>query len=466
MLFNSLHFLLFFPLVCVLYFLLPRTRWRNAFLLLASYYFYMSWEPAYALLLLCSTVVTYLAARGMERHAGPARRRLLLANLGVNFGILFLFKYFNFAAENLNALLAPSGLAMSLPSLPLLLPMGISFYTFQAVGYSLDVYRGETAAERSFVDYALFVSFFPQLVAGPIERSSRLLPQFKRRHAFSYESASGGLRLMLWGFFLKLCVADRAALYVDAVFNNLPMHNGGSYLLAALLFALQIYGDFAGYSLVAIGAARVMGFRLMDNFRRPYLAASVTEFWRRWHISLSTWLRDYVYVPLGGSRRGPGRMHRNLLLTFLVSGLWHGASWTFVVWGAIHGLLVMGERVLGWHRARWTGARRVLHIGLTLGLVCLAWVFFRAESIADAWTLLRGIALRPGLPYLPKAQLLALFLSLLILALRELSQELGWRLSLLDHRRWLVRGLGIVGLTLFILWLGVFNGAQFIYFQF
>lgn len=377
MLFNSLHFLLFFPAVCIIYFILPSLRARNLFLLGASYYFYMNWEPLYALLLLSSTLVTYLAALGIGHCTRQrAKRRCLVGSLVLNLGILFLFKYYNFVAENISDLLVQWGMSVRMPEFTLLLPVGISFYIFQALGYSIDVYRGNTPVEKDFFTYALFVSFFPQLVAGPIERSTNLLPQFKQKHTFSYENVMAGVRLMLWGYFLKLVLADRCAIYVDAIYNNAAHHNGGSYLLASLFFPFQIYGDFSGYSLTAIGAARVLGFNLMENFRRPYFATTVTDFWRRWHISLSTWFRDYVYIPLGGNRVSKARCHLNIMITFFVSGIWHGANWTFIIWGTIHGALQCVEKLLGWNKAQWKIQGKIVHWGLTFCIVCLAWIFF------------------------------------------------------------------------------------------
>lgn len=347
MLFNSFHFLLFFPLVCLLYYLLPpRLRW--VFLLLASYYFYMNWEPVYALLIAGSTLITYGCGLLVERYRGERRKQrlFLLGSLFLNFGILFIFKYYNFLTGSIFSLLSWLGIRFAFPEFTLLLPVGISFYTFQAVGYSLDVYRGDIKPERYLGIYALFVSFFPQLVAGPIERARNLLPQFKEIHRFDETNATQGLKLMLWGYFMKLCVADRLALYVDAVYNNVSEHNGTSLLLASIFFAFQIYCDFGGYSLIAIGAARVMGFSLMENFRRPYFAQSIKEFWGRWHISLSTWFKDYVYIPLGGNRVGRFRHALNLFVTFLVSGIWHGANWTFVLWGGFHGGTQVVEKYL------------------------------------------------------------------------------------------------------------------------
>ena len=350
MLFNSIAFLLFFPAVCIFYFCIPsrQTKMRNLLLLSASYYFYMNWEPAYALLLLTSTVITYIAALGIDYFEGKNEKKLcLVGSLALNLSILFLFKYYNFFATNVDAVSEACGLRMELPEFVLLLPVGISFYTFQALGYSIDVYRGVTKVERDFPTYALFVSFFPQLVAGPIERSNNLLPQFKEQHRFDYDQVMEGVRLMLWGYFMKLVLADRCGIYVDAIFNYVGNHNGGSYLLASLLFPFQIYGDFAGYSLIAIGVARILGFRLMQNFRRPYVACTVGEFWHRWHISLSTWFKDYVHIPLGGNRVGRIHNYFNLLVTFVISGIWHGANWTFFCWGALHGVLLCGERCFG-----------------------------------------------------------------------------------------------------------------------
>jgi D-alanyl-lipoteichoic acid acyltransferase DltB (MBOAT superfamily) len=298
MLFNSLAFLAFFPVVCLVYFLLPTVRTRNIWLLGASYYFYMSWEPLYALLLLTSTIITYLAAIGMD-HMPKHKKPWLVASVVGNLAILFFFKYFNWAADNVEAVMSAAGIAMSVPHLDVLLPVGISFYTFQALGYSIDVYWGDVKPERNFLTYALFVSFFPQLVAGPIERSTGLLPQFYKKHAFDGDKAITGIQLMLWGFFLKLVVANNIAHYVDGVYDNLGGQPGGDIFMASVLFCIQLYGDFAGYSYIAIGASRIMGFKLMDNFLRPYFfSASVQEYWKRNHISLTTWFMDYIYYPM------------------------------------------------------------------------------------------------------------------------------------------------------------------------
>ena len=328
MLFNSLQFLLFFPIVVSLYWLL-NPRLRNGMLLVASYYFYMNWEPVYALLILFSTVTTWGASLLIARTPQACRRRRRLwlwSCIGANLAILFLFKYFNFITGEVFSLLDMLGVRMEVPHFSLLLPVGISFYTFQAVGYIVDVWRGTVEPARSLGRYALFVSFFPQLVAGPIERSSNLLPQFGYVHRFDGLKIIEGLKMMMFGYFMKLCIADSVSGYVDAVYNNLPYHTGPSVWLATFFFTFQILCDFGGYSLIAIGAARCMGFDLMQNFRQPYLAGSFKDFWRRWHISLSSWFTDYVYISLGGNRCSRRRQTANTMATMLVSGLWHGAS--------------------------------------------------------------------------------------------------------------------------------------------
>ncbi len=393
MLFNSLEFVIFFPLVACIYFLIPQ-KFRWAFLLAASYIFYMGWNAAYALLLLTSTVITYGAALLIDRSNKPSMKKLWLAlSIIINLGILFTFKYFNFFFDSLYALF--DWLHWSYTPIPysLVLPVGISFYTFQALGYSIDVYRGDISVQRHFGKYALFVSFFPQLVAGPIERSKNLLPQFDEVHHFTYENAASGLRLMAWGFFKKIVIADTVCTCVNTVYNNLEAFDGFAILIATVLFAFQIFCDFSGYSDIARGCARIMGFRLMGNFDHPYFATSIKDFWRRWHISLSTWFKDYVYIPLGGNRKGEARTCLNLFITFLVSGLWHGANWTFVIWGALHGgFQVIGRRTQALrnkvnHAIRLDKIPRihsVLQMLFTFSLVCFGWIFFRANSLSDA----------------------------------------------------------------------------------
>jgi len=394
MLFNSLQFLAFFPVVVALYFAMPK-RGRWLLLLLASYYFYMCWKPEYVLLILASTGVDYCAGIQMgKRKERRHRRPFLVASLCTNLGLLFAFKYWNFFSDSTRDVLGLFDITAGIPEFDVLLPVGISFYTFQTLSYSIDIYRGKLDPERHLGRFALYVAFFPQLVAGPIERASRLLPQFWKDVDFDYERLGSGLRQMTWGMFKKVVVADRLGIYVDSVYSDPGAHQGLPLIAATYFFAFQIYCDFSGYSDIAIGAARCLGFDLMENFKRPYLARSVSDFWRRWHISLSTWFRDYVYIPLGGSRVGVSRWYGNLAITFLVSGLWHGANWTFVVWGALHGAYLIFALVSGPLRERALAAvgmsvegrtRRVFDVLVTFHLALLAWVFFRADSLADAW---------------------------------------------------------------------------------
>lgn len=389
MLFNSFNFLIFFPAVVLVYFLVPQ-KVRYLWLLVTSYYFYMCWNPKYVLLLLFSTLVTFLGGLAIERF--QAKRTFLSLTVIANLTVLFAYKYFDFAIDNLNWILGKFHIQAIEPGFDILLPVGISFYTFQALGYTIDVYRREIYAEKNFFKYALFVSFFPQLVAGPIERSKNLLKQVSEKHTFDYDRMRKGLLIMLWGYFLKLVVADRAAIFVNAVYGDYASYGGVYIVVATLLFAVQIYCDFAGYSTIARGAALVMGFRLMENFEAPYFAKSVAEFWRRWHISLSGWFRDYLYIPLGGNRKGKWRKQLNTMIVFLVSGLWHGASWNYVVWGGLNGLY----QVVGMWRQELKknigGKER--HGGsvmLTCVLVDFSWLFFRADSMTDAVAMLKSI---------------------------------------------------------------------------
>jgi len=479
MLFNSLEFLVFFPTVVVLYFLTPhRGRW--VLLLAASYFFYMSWKPAYILLIVASTLVDYTAGRGMERaRTARSRRGYLIASLGANLGLLFVFKYFNFFSSSARGVLGSLGVSYETPVVDLLLPVGISFYTFQTLSYTIDVYQGKRSAEKHLGIFALYVAFFPQLVAGPIERSVNLIPQFYARHRLVYARVVSGLQLMLWGLFKKIVIADRLAVYVDAVYNQPGDHNGGVLTLATYFFAFQIYCDFSGYSDIAIGAARVLGFDLMENFRRPYFAKSVGEFWQRWHISLSTWFRDYVYIPLGGNRVGARRLMANLMTVFVVSGLWHGANWTFVVWGALHGTYVIAgretaglrRRIAGSWPSRFPNLHRCLQSVVVFHLVCLAWIFFRANSVGDAFfivsNLLSGWEL--ALPTVPGFGATEIVLSLVLIGLMEAvhlverDQPLG---EFLNGLRRPLRWAAYYALIFAIFLLGNFDANQFIYFQF
>ena len=402
--FNSLQYYLFLPGALLAYFALP-ARWKNRALLLLSYFFYMCWEARYALLMLLSTCITYWCALLTERRALGRHKLWVVLSLLINLGILFFFKYFNFTAALISDLLTAAGLSVSPPALRVLLPVGISFYTFQALGYTIDVYRGDMAAERRFSDYALFVSFFPQLVAGPIERSGNLLPQLKQAHRFSFQNLHHGAVYVLWGLFKKIAIADWMGVLADGAYGApLETVTGAQYLVGTVAFALQIYCDFSAYSDIAVGSARMLGIRLMRNFDAPYLALSIRDFWRRWHISLSSWFKDYLFFPMGGSRGKTGRTCLNLLVLFAVSGLWHGADLTFVAWGLINGLYMAAGTLLRPVTAR-LGARLAVRRGgrlldlfrwlVTLLLTCFSWIFFRAASLSQALAIVSKIARSP-----------------------------------------------------------------------
>ncbi|MGN0997843.1 MAG: MBOAT family O-acyltransferase [Candidatus Ventricola sp.] len=473
MLFNSFGYLCFLPLVTCVYFLLPRNvRW--VWLLVASYYFYMCWNAAYACLIALSTVVTYACALLVEGLSSRgARRAVMLAGLGVNLGILGFFKYGNFFSELAERLLGAAGLAVHTPRFDVLLPVGISFYTFQALGYMLDVCRGRIRAERSLARYALFVSFFPQLVAGPIERSENLLRQVHEPKDWDAERVRDGLCVMLLGFFEKLVVADRAALYADAVFGRWQEASGLQIVLATVAFAFQIYGDFGGYSHIAIGSARILGFDLMDNFRQPYLAVSVRDFWRRWHISLSTWFRDYVYIPLGGSRVGRARRALNTMITFTVSGLWHGASLNYVVWGAMNGALQVIEGLLP-ARPRRSGGQVLRRLG-TFAVICCTWFFFRVHALGTGVRMLRRVltcfAAAPMDTGFSAGNAAVLAAAIAMLLALDVLHESGRQLTALS-RRWpplLTFALSlaaVLGIVVFGVWGGTYDAQSFIYFVF
>jgi alginate O-acetyltransferase complex protein AlgI len=457
---------MFLPLVIILYYLVnPKYRW--VLLLAASYYFYMSWKVGYIILIVASTIVDYFAAIQIAKTDIKKRKKLyLFLSLGFNLGMLFFFKYYNFFADSLNRGLSNFNIGDSMPYFQYLLPVGISFYTFQTLSYTIDVYKGRKEPERHLGIFAVYVSYFPQLVAGPIERSVNLIPEFHKRVRFSMANLSEGFKLIVWGYFMKVVVADRAAIYVNAVYNNVEQHEGLTFLAASFLFSFQIYGDFAGYSLIAIGSSRLMGISLMQNFNRPYFAASIHDFWRRWHISLSTWFRDYLYIPLGGNRATKPRWLFNLFFTFLVSGLWHGANWTFIIWGALHGFYLIIEALT---RAR--SRKGIPSILLTYLLVNLAWVFFRANSITDAFTIYQTIATNPGTLFIPSgtdvtAPVFAL-IGIAILLIIEAKKEYFNKWFTLEYSRYEGVRMAYFALILFaILYLGVFDESQFIYFQF
>jgi len=508
MLFNSFHFLLFFPVVTTLYFLLPH-RFRWGLLLAASCYFYMAFIPQYILILFLTITVDYFAGIGLEATQGNKKKWILLASILANVGMLGFFKYFNFANENIAAFANFIGWNYPIENLSIILPIGLSFHTFQSLSYTIEVYRGHQKAERHYGYLALYVLFYPQLVAGPIERPQNILHQLHEEHRFEYQRVTDGLKWMAWGMFKKVVIADRMALFVNPIYDSPTGHDGPALIFATIAFAIQIYCDFSGYSDIALGSAQVMGIKLMKNFQRPYFSKSISEFWRRWHTSLSTWFRDYVYIPLGGNRAGARRTAINLFLTFLLSGLWHGANWTFVIWGALHGMYIMLHH---WMEPRWTRFRdsgfakrftpalNGLSLLSTFGLVCFAWIFFRASSLSDAlyvvahlfsgWTdfvrqtsslIQEGVrsgfwefvsalfASLHSLTELTRSEIVLSVLALFLLLTIEIKQHRGDFLAQFNLKQPAVRFIGYSLLIVIILALGTsYTGVEqaFIYFQF
>lgn len=493
MLFNSLAFAIFMPIVFLIYWALPhRFRWMA--LLAANCYFYLSWEPRYILVILFTTAVSYFCALLLERaQSAKQKKALLTAGILLTLSLLLIFKYTNFALGSIFDLLRFFAIPVHETTLKLVMPIGISFYTFQMVGYIADVYKGKISAERNLGKYALFVSFFPNILSGPIERAANMLPQFEEEKKFDYDGAVYGLRLILLGFLKKMIFADSMSRYVDVIFNNVTDYTGLSFIVVIILYTFQIYCDFSGYSDIAIGVAKLMGINLMNNFKQPYYAASVKEFWSRWHISLSTWFRDYVYIPLGGNRVSKSRKNLNLLLTFLASGLWHGANWTFVLWGAIHGVYQIIENTVKdiWRKSRDKKIsakidavskaattrgkmQRVAHTILTFCLVAYAWMFFRADSITDAIYITTHMfsdlswaqAMQDTtMSYLSVAKIEAAIVFIMGFDYFSLRHDL---LRSMDKLKLPIRWLIYLAITVLVIVLSLHNGVkqEFIYFKF
>ncbi len=476
MLFNSIPFLLFLPVVFILYwFVFKKLGGQNVLLLVASYFFYGWWDFRFLLLISGSTLLDYFIALAIHKNESEEwRKALLYFSIGCNLLLLGYFKYLNFFIDSFIDMGSSLGFTNNYSSLAIILPVGISFYTFQTLSYTIDIYRKEIKPTRNFVIFATYVSFFPQLVAGPIERAKNLLPQFSQKRTFSFIKAKSGIQLIIWGLFQKIVIADNCATFVNAIFDSYERLNSLSLILGAFYFAFQIYGDFAGYSNIAIGTARLLGFDLMRNFNYPYFSKNIGEFWRRWHISLSTWFRDYLYIPLGGSRGSRSQQIRNVFIIFLISGFWHGANWTFIAWGGLHALffipilLKRSDRKLGKKREAKTGALNIkefLQIGLTFFLTCIAWIFFRSSSITDGFNYLKRIVLDQGynLEYLSleryNVEMLLLIMVLLFIE---------WTHQTKEHPlvgKFELQKTAII--IIFILLFGVFsNHSTFIYFQF
>lgn len=478
MLFNSLNFIVFLFTTVVIYYLLPRNSWRKIFILCASYYFYACFKLTMLPILLSITLVAYMYGLYIDKTYKRSKK-LLISTIILLLLPLLSFKYLDFLMTSAEDLLSLVSLRVEMPDFELFLPIGISFYTFMAVGYVVDVFKGKVSAEKSFLDFALFIGFFPQIASGPIGRAGQLIPQLKEKKPLLYRNISAGVKMMIWGFFMKLVVGDRAGIYVDTVFGNYIHHNGVSLILATFMYTIQIYCDFAGYSLIAIGAARTMGIELMENFRRPYFATSVADFWRKWHISLSTWFRDYVYFPCGGSHCSKVKMYRNLMITFLVSGLWHGAAYNFIIWGVYHGAIQIFGRVLQpvkdrvrklLHIADKSNIRRVLDIFITFCLIAYGWMIFYAPNIQFVVDVTKGY-FDFGAPYIHQTTIFFFVIGLIILFLKDYKDEFLSKYTIAFGQKYpkvrvACSYIKYAVLAVLIVWVGILGGGQFIYFKF
>ena len=478
MLFNSLEFAFFLPVVFILYWFVTNknVKLQNVLLLTASYVFYGWWDWRFLSLIIFSSFVDYYVGVGLGKSEIPQKRKILLwTSILVNLGFLGFFKYYNFFAESFADAFTLFGSHLDASRLNIILPVGISFYTFQTLSYSIDVYKRKLEPTKDIISFFAFVSFFPQLVAGPIERASNLLPQFYKKRQFEYDKAVDGMRQILWGLFKKIVIADNAAMYANDIFNNYQDYSGSTLFLGAVFFAFQIYGDFSGYSDIAIGTSRLFGFNLMQNFSFPYFSRDIAEFWRRWHISLSTWFRDYLYIPLGGSRGSTWMKVRNIFIIFLVSGFWHGANWTFLAWGFLNALFFLPLLLTNKNRKNTDtvaegkilpNAKEVLQMGATFFITVLAWVFFRANDIQHSLLYIKGIFSK-SLFEMPIAIPLSLVMIIISFIMAEWFQRIKLHALQLDKSgipkliRWVLY-------TTIILLILQFNGDQqeFIYFQF
>ena len=454
-----------------MYYAIPAkyNKMRNIFLLCISYLLYLQWEPVYALILLGVTAITYFTALSVTKTKHPKR----VLTIGVFLALLPLvfFKYFNFVNESISDVMAMAGLQFHIVGLNWAIPVGISFFTFQALSYLWDVYYKKQEAEHDFLTYALFVSFFPSIVSGPINKASLVIPQLKNlRPYFDYNKAVTGMKMLLWGMFIKVVVADRIALYVDKVLPDYNHYTGTSCFIASILYTIQIYADFAGYSLMAIGVGKVLGFELTENFRRPYFAVSVTDFWHRWHISLSTWLKDYVYIPMGGSRCSKLRNYWNIFVTFIVSGIWHGANWTFIVWGCMHGICQIVEKILEQQKCNYGRLGKILKITITFMIVNFAWIFFRMPTLTDACCVIARIFdfSLPMKPFMPSnTDVLLSVMGLTILFVKDYFDEYHPNsFSLFNSPKLYLRWGAYIVVFIMIMLTGVMGADQFIYVNF
>lgn len=473
MTFQSLEYLIFFPIVFILYWTVFRRskNLQNGLVVAASLVFYGWWDWRFLGLLLLTAFSTFFAGWLMGSTENQRRRKMLSVGVIVlNLGILFFFKYFNFFVQAFADAFSLFGKELNISSLQILLPVGISFYTFSALSYSIDVYQRKVKPTKDVLAYLAYVMFFPSILSGPISRAQKQLPQYFTARNFDYNISVDACKAILWGGVIKLCLADRLGIYVDAVYANIAQHNGTTLLFASILYTIQIYADFAGYSLMAIGCGKLLGIELQTNFIRPYFAKTVTDFWRRWHISLTTWFRDYIYFPLGGNRCGKARWMLNMLIVFTVSGLWHGAAYTFIIWGALHGVCMVIERLLYGDKIKTISNKfclsNCLRLILTFTIVNFAWIFFRVENLRDVMTIFRKIFMEPGFPFLDSNVLLMCFVAMAIVFAHDIVEEKRLNIHLLSSKFKVVRYAAAALMIVYILAFGVLNGGSFIYFQF
>lgn len=473
MIFTSIEYLVFFPVVFLLYWILGRNKTvQNIIIVTASLFFYGWWDWRFLGLLLITTLTTFYGGAMIEKTDGDRKKQKWISAgvIMLNLGILFFFKYYNFFIQSFSDTFSLFGKRLSVNTLNIILPVGISFYTFTALSYTIDIYQKKIEATKNLLAYCAYTMFFPSILSGPISRATKQLPQYLKKRVFNYDKAVEACKLILMGTVMKLCLADRLCIYVDTVYANIPNHNGTTLLFTSILYTIQIYADFAGYSLLAIGSGKLLGIELPTNFIRPYFSKTVTEFWRRWHISLTTWFRDYIYFPLGGNRVSKMRWMLNTMIVFVVSGLWHGAAYTFLIWGALHGACMIIERLLYAKKIKEISdklnIRNILRIVLTFCIVSFAWIFFRAETLGDAIEIIRKILMSHGSLFVDINTLSMAFIALAIVFIYDFTHEYGIRLRLLNSRIKIVRYATAALLICYIIGFGVLNSGSFIYFQF
>ena len=473
MIFQSIEYILFFPIVFIFYWTIcsKNKNLQNGFLLLSSIFFYGYWDWRFLGLLLFTAFSTFFAGRLLDKDYDNSKRKLIsVICVILNISILFFFKYYNFFVQSFVNAFSIFGINFNINILKIILPVGISFYTFSALSYSLDVYQRKITATKDILAYLAYVTFFPSILSGPISRAQKQLPQYFSKRTFEYHNAIEACKAILIGAMMKLCLADRLGIYVDSVYANIIQHNGTTLLFTSVLYSIQIYADFAGYSLMAIGSGKLLGINLQENFNRPYFAKTVTEFWRRWHISLTTWFRDYIYFPLGGNKVSKVRWMINTMIVFVTSGLWHGAAYTFIIWGFIHGVCMIIERLLYGDKIKninnSLSIQNLFRMLLTFVIITFAWIFFRAENLQDATLIIHKIFTNSGSIFMDKSTLILAFSSLVLIGAYDITKEFNVKIRLLDSKNIVVRYITAALILCYILAFGVLNGGSFIYFQF